>query len=34
MRLMTGLLARFFDVSMILVGAFAASQIRFDSGSQ
>jgi Undecaprenyl-phosphate glucose phosphotransferase len=34
MRLMTGLLARLFDVSMILAGAFAASQIRFDTGSQ
>jgi Undecaprenyl-phosphate glucose phosphotransferase len=34
MRLITGLLARLFDVAMILAGAFAASQIRFDSGSQ
>ena len=34
MRLITGLLARMFDVAMILAGAFAASQIRFDGGSQ
>ncbi|MGF6932348.1 Undecaprenyl-phosphate glucose phosphotransferase [Paraburkholderia sp. UCT70] len=34
MRLLTGLLARAFDVAMIVAGAFAASQIRFDSGSQ
>jgi FlaA1/EpsC-like NDP-sugar epimerase len=34
MRLITGLLARLFDVAMILAGAFIASQIRFDGGSQ
>ncbi|MBN3849992.1 undecaprenyl-phosphate glucose phosphotransferase [Paraburkholderia sp. Ac-20342] len=34
MRLLTGLLARCFDVAMIVAGAFAASQIRFDDGSQ
>ena len=34
MRLLTGLLARIFDVAMIVGGAFAASQIRFDGGSQ
>lgn len=34
MRLLTGLLARAFDVAMIVAGAFAASQIRFDGGSQ
>lgn len=34
MRLITGLLARVFDIAMILAGAFAASHIRFDSGSQ
>jgi Undecaprenyl-phosphate glucose phosphotransferase len=34
MRLITGLLARLFDVAMILSGALAASQIRFDTGSQ
>ena len=34
MRLITGLLARVFDVAMILAGAFAASLIRFDDGSQ
>jgi Undecaprenyl-phosphate glucose phosphotransferase len=34
MRLITGLLARLFDVAMILAGAFVASQIRFDAGSQ
>jgi len=30
MRLLTGLLARIFDVAMIVGGGFAASQIRFD----
>jgi Undecaprenyl-phosphate glucose phosphotransferase len=34
MRLITGLLARCFDVTMILAGALVASQIRFDSGPQ
>jgi Undecaprenyl-phosphate glucose phosphotransferase len=34
MRLITGLLARLFDVAMITAGALAASQIRFDGGSQ
>ncbi|WP_233836244.1 undecaprenyl-phosphate glucose phosphotransferase [Paraburkholderia sp. ZP32-5] len=34
MRLLTGLLARLFDVAMIVAGACAASQIRFDGGSQ
>ncbi|OLL31623.1 undecaprenyl-phosphate glucose phosphotransferase [Burkholderia sp. SRS-W-2-2016] len=34
MRLLTGLLARLFDVAMIVAGGFAASQIRFDGGSQ
>jgi Undecaprenyl-phosphate glucose phosphotransferase len=34
MRLITGLMARLFDVAMILAGAFVASQIRFDDGSQ
>jgi Undecaprenyl-phosphate glucose phosphotransferase len=34
MRLITGLLARLFDVAMILAGAFVASRIRFDDGSQ
>jgi Undecaprenyl-phosphate glucose phosphotransferase len=34
MRLITGLLARLFDVAMILSGAIAASQIRFETGSQ
>jgi Undecaprenyl-phosphate glucose phosphotransferase len=34
MRLLTGLLARAFDVAMIVAGAWAASQIRFDGDSQ
>ena len=34
MRLITGLLARMFDVAMILGGAFAASHIRFDDFAQ
>ncbi|WP_144107647.1 undecaprenyl-phosphate glucose phosphotransferase [Paraburkholderia sp. BCC1886] len=34
MRLISGLLARMFDVGMILAGAYVASQIRFDVGSQ
>jgi Undecaprenyl-phosphate glucose phosphotransferase len=34
MRLITGLLARLFDVAMILSGAIVASQIRFETGSQ
>ena len=34
MRLITGLLARLFDVAMIMVGALVASQIRFGGGSQ
>ena len=34
MRLLTGLMARLFDVAMIVAGACAASQIRFDGGSQ
>lgn len=34
MRLITGLLARLFDIAMILAGAFVASRIRFDDVSQ
>ncbi|WGS52889.1 undecaprenyl-phosphate glucose phosphotransferase [Paraburkholderia sp. D15] len=34
MRLITGLLARLFDVAMILAGAIVASRIRFDDVSQ
>jgi Undecaprenyl-phosphate glucose phosphotransferase len=34
MRLITGLMARLFDVAMILGGALVASQIRFEVGSQ
>lgn len=34
MRVITGLLARLFDVAMILGGAYAASQIRFDDLAQ
>jgi Undecaprenyl-phosphate glucose phosphotransferase len=34
MRLLTGLLARLFDVTMIVAGACVASQVRFDGDSQ
>ncbi|WP_345815102.1 undecaprenyl-phosphate glucose phosphotransferase [Paraburkholderia sp. PREW-6R] len=34
MRVITGLMARLFDVAMIMLGAFVASQIRFDDLSQ
>ena len=34
MRALTGLLARLFDVALIVTGALVASQIRFDDVSQ
>ncbi|CAD6546788.1 undecaprenyl-phosphate glucose phosphotransferase [Paraburkholderia sabiae] len=34
MRALTGLLARLFDVALIVAGALVASQIRFDDASQ